>query len=86
VIIYLGESMVTGDLAIDFILDCDYPASENALAFPKTVELLQTLTEFFCLPWFHRVWVLQEVSFARTAVVMCAAKSFDWAVVQHFRS
>ena len=42
---------------------------------------LQALHKFFRLPWFRRVWVLQEVWVASRVVVRCGYMGLDWEAV-----
>jgi hypothetical protein len=39
----------------------------------------EELDGFFLLPWFSRLWVVQEVTFAPEAVVMCGSRTLDWS-------
>ena len=36
------------------------------------------LRKFLSRPWFHRVWILQEVVLQRTVEFVCGSKCFDW--------
>lgn len=36
------------------------------------------LRKFLSRPWFHRVWILQEVVLQRTVEFICGSKCFDW--------
>ncbi|KIW06470.1 uncharacterized protein PV09_02909 [Verruconis gallopava] len=40
---------------------------------------------FFRRQWFHRIWVLQEIRFAREAVIICGSKAVDWSSFQAFK-
>ena len=41
----------------------------------------QAVRKFFDRPWFSRVWVLQEVGLASTAVAFCGEKSISWSEI-----
>ena len=47
-----------------------------------------SLIKLLKLPWFHRVWVVQEIAFARKLHVLVGGRTFDWenflAVIQMF--
>jgi hypothetical protein len=46
---------------------------------PTTTQSVnQAIETLFQRPWFHRIWVLQEIRFARSAIVICGDKEVDW--------
>ncbi|KAI0014170.1 heterokaryon incompatibility protein-domain-containing protein [Xylariaceae sp. FL0662B] len=75
VVVYLGESSDGSDDAMKFIrkMGTRFPFYHDfQLAdFPEVSALLQR-------PWFARVWVLQEVAFARDVLVYCGAEEVSW--------
>ncbi|PMD17146.1 hypothetical protein NA56DRAFT_662456 [Hyaloscypha hepaticicola] len=44
----------------------------------KDAESWKALGQFYCRPWFTRVWVIQEVLKARKAVAMCGKLEIEW--------
>jgi hypothetical protein len=49
------------------------------MPFEVNLDTLLDLTSFCSRPWFHRLWVLQEVYFAsRESVLMCGSSSIPW--------
>jgi hypothetical protein len=40
----------------------------------------EALDFFFLLPWFSRLWIVQDVSFAPEAIMVCGSRSLDWRV------
>lgn len=49
-----------------------------------SVERWQATLTMFSLPWFSRVWVLQEVGLAATAVFYCGEHSIDWSDIVEY--
>jgi hypothetical protein len=47
----------------------------------SAMEAYECISSFFSLPWFRRVWVLQEASSHRTVIVRLGAHSFPWGSV-----
>lgn len=82
VVVYLGEGTSDTDAAMKYIGDIDDP-SDYGIG-DATSRYLQSaicdsssLDVFFKLPWFHRVWVLQEITFAKQAIVVCGSRELD---------
>lgn len=52
---------------------------------PNFRSLMETcwegLARFYELPWFYRVWVVQEIQSCETAQVLCGEYSIDWILV-----
>ncbi|KAK4466272.1 heterokaryon incompatibility protein-domain-containing protein [Cladorrhinum samala] len=83
VVVYLGEQKDDSDGVISYFRELDSPSEygEGSKSSPDPA----TLRAFFKRPWFHRVWVLQEISFANQAVFVCGENGeVDWAVLQSF--
>ncbi|KAH7079789.1 heterokaryon incompatibility protein-domain-containing protein [Paraphoma chrysanthemicola] len=78
VVVYLGEGSEDSDLAIDFILDC------SSLSFTKSSVLKLALWRLFQRPWFTRVWVIQEVTFAQTSTVYVGNRTLAWTAFRTF--
>lgn len=47
---------------------------------PPPDNLCFALGRFLARPWFHRVWVVQEMLLAREAVLVCGNRFVDWDV------
>lgn len=43
----------------------------------------ESVAKVFDLPWFHRVWVIQEVVFAAKAIILGRKTSIRWAQLVH---
>jgi hypothetical protein len=76
---------------MDWIREIDVPADFGELPFlyrdqvriirPNT-EMIEALLQ---RPWFSRVWVLQEVAFAKEVVVLCGDKEVGWESFMAFK-
>ena len=91
-LVWLGKASEDSSLAIDFIPLVNKALGE--LGGPETISddtsllaKLQTsrdspgweaLGSLLARPWFHRVWVVQEVALSRTVHVMCGDKRLGW--------
>lgn len=42
---------------------------------------VDALKDFFSRPWFRRIWIVQEISVAREATVLCGSYALEWKVV-----
>ncbi len=38
----------------------------------------RAVLQLICLPWFSRIWVVQEIAVARKAKIWCGSESVDW--------
>lgn len=82
VLIYLGESSPDSDKAIDVLNDDangDRPFVTDRLDDAE----IEALSNFFNRDWFHRVWVLQEVAWAKSALVLCGSRNMSWRETVH---
>lgn len=43
---------------------------------------LQPVAEFIARPWWHRIWVMQELVLAKRAVIYCGDVVVDWNVME----
>ncbi|OQV00716.1 hypothetical protein CLAIMM_06179 [Cladophialophora immunda] len=43
-------------------------------------EVWKSLGEFFCRPWWTRLWVVQEVVLSKEAILICGSWGIDWEV------
>ncbi|KAL7932889.1 heterokaryon incompatibility protein domain-containing protein [Trichoderma chlorosporum] len=64
------DSKEDDNTAVDEGIDVSDPSDEEISA------LLQLLAR----PWFYRSWIVQEVSLAQEAVILCGTNSIDWNV------
>jgi hypothetical protein len=69
-IIYLGETADDSDLALDCISSCSQQVADD-----RTTTAIQKL---YKRPYFERIWVIQEVSMSRSAIVLCGNRSLPW--------
>jgi hypothetical protein len=83
VVIYLGETADNSETALDWIREIDRPSDFNERAqWDHELKVIKPDTEniekLLARQWFSRIWVLQEVRFAKAATVVCGNKEVDW--------
>jgi Heterokaryon incompatibility protein (HET) len=79
VLIYLGEEDATSNIAMDAIT-----RSMSQRVRTSSIEATTKLIEN--RPWFHRMWVIQEVALADCALVICGSKCVPWACFTSWRA
>lgn len=92
VMIYLGPSTEQTDTALTWIRDIDNPVKDKESwnvppdKSPKPEEDVKTaIRDLFNVPWFSRVWVLQEIRYAQSALVICGQQVVDWSAFKNFK-
>ncbi|KAH7142835.1 heterokaryon incompatibility protein-domain-containing protein [Dactylonectria estremocensis] len=83
VAVYLGKGTDDTDAAMKYIREIDRPSDYGDCAPTETSiqperDEVTALKILFQRPWFHRVWVLQEITFAKKATVVCGNQELDW--------
>lgn len=79
VYIYLGERDDASDLIFDFLAKKKKKTTVSNDDKYSLVSSRDGVRDFFHKRrWFGRVWVIQEVAMARSAVVFCGQKSLHW--------
>lgn len=88
VVIYLGEGNEATDRVMEILRDeagVNNIAQEDLDAIttlsPSADGLmrdLKSILAFLTLPWFGRIWVLQEVAWSWSATVVCGTKKIPW--------
>lgn len=88
VVVYLGEAADESDAAMNWIREIDDSGEDPWLMSrrerppgPTDKTPLQAL---FRRPWFNRMWVLQEISLASEAIVVCGEQEVNWISFYHF--
>ncbi|KAI4115246.1 MAG: hypothetical protein LQ345_004121, partial [Seirophora villosa] len=91
VLIWLGPAADDSDVAMEFLAGL----TKTLTSEPKDPESIQDLrrttapiidsswnaiTKLYERRWFRRLWVIQEVAFARHALVQCGKKILHWSV------
>ncbi|KAL4724357.1 hypothetical protein ACLX1H_008971 [Fusarium chlamydosporum] len=89
VLIYLGEGSDVTEVAMEFISQLDRPSDygERSTVPEMSNTILDVRAAVGCLfelPWFYRVWVLQEVVFAQKATVICGDHDLEWESFMEF--
>jgi hypothetical protein len=68
VVVYLGESQPILDRLVEYITE------DKGGDIPALLDFLP----LFRTRWFHRVWVLQEIAVAKTAMLVLGERSLHW--------
>ncbi|CAJ0554497.1 Ff.00g130100.m01.CDS01 [Fusarium sp. VM40] len=89
VLVYLGEGTAVSDVAMKFIRELDEPSDygdRNTMDETQsdTQDERTAVNHLFECPWFYRVWVLQEITFAQKATVICGSRQVDWESFKEF--
>jgi hypothetical protein len=80
VLIYLGEGSVATGRAIT-VLEDDANGRRQCITDKLHRYEETNLLLLFSLPGFKRVWVLQEVAWATTALVICGSRVVPWEIL-----
>lgn len=89
VLIWLGPSENNSDFVLDNVstiknwahqrcLGNNIPLHVSASAQQQSRSLLEGLGHLYARPWFHRVWVVQELLLARNPMLFCGNRQVDW--------
>ncbi|KAF4331654.1 heterokaryon incompatibility het-6 [Fusarium beomiforme] len=88
VLVYLGQGTPDSDAAMRCIREIDEPSNYDGYAAVEVSGIIQenqiAVTNLFKRPWFFRVWVLQEITFAQKAIVVCGDYQLDWESFKTF--
>ncbi|KAK4060871.1 uncharacterized protein Triagg1_10563 [Trichoderma aggressivum f. europaeum] len=88
VVVYLGQSAHGSDEAMHSICEIDQPSDYGAYpswdTMPKPPSNIESIRALFKRPWFYRVWVLQEIAFAKDAVFVCGQYEVGWDSIRTF--
>ncbi|KAG5752175.1 hypothetical protein H9Q70_005184 [Fusarium xylarioides] len=88
VLVYLGRGTADSDAAIRCIREIDEPSNHDghgAVEASATIQENQmAVRNLFKRPWFSRVWVLQEITFAQQATVICGDYQLNWESFKTF--
>ncbi|KAH8662442.1 heterokaryon incompatibility protein-domain-containing protein [Xylariales sp. PMI_506] len=89
VVVYLGEAADDSNAALAWIREIDRPSDYNewprARNYPTAIKPdANMIAALLRRPWFHRVWVLQEIILAREGLVLCGDVELEWASFQAF--
>ncbi|KAL7913765.1 heterokaryon incompatibility domain-containing protein [Trichoderma velutinum] len=88
VVVYLGQSADDSDEAMQSIREIDEPSDYGAGpswgTMSKGPSNIESIRALFKRPWFHRVWVLQEIAFAKDAIFVCGQYEVNWDSIRNF--
>ena len=57
---------------------------EHNCVKPLTVDDWEVIQSFFSRPWFRRLWTVQELVVAKTAILLCGETIMNWEDMQTF--
>jgi hypothetical protein len=78
VAIWLGEAAEESDLAMKFIREISVTELDQLAADKNRGNAWRALATLMRRPWFTRRWIIQEVAFAKKALVCCGSDKVDW--------
>lgn len=88
VVIYAGESSDHSDKLLDYLSNMAISSPNSAMSYgggPQGYQLVADLQAFLSRPWFHRIWILQEVLLAKRAILVAGDKSVNWWALSPMR-
>jgi hypothetical protein len=77
--VWLGEETSTSRLAVNFILQITQSTDVDGIA--RNVDLdeqWKAVNSLLSRTWFHRIWIVPEISVTHAATLYCGSLSFDW--------
>lgn len=78
VMIWLGDAANQSDLAMDLLNNVSAEKIDNLATDPGAIEAWVALFNLMTRSWFTRRWVVQEVVFAKHAVLRCGSATASW--------
>ncbi|KAF5588580.1 heterokaryon incompatibility het-6 [Fusarium subglutinans] len=88
VLVYLGHGTPDSDAALRCIREIDEPSNDDGYETVEASAIIQenqsAVSNLFKRPWFFRVWVLQEITFAQKASVICGDYQLSWESFKTF--
>ncbi|RGP71263.1 heterokaryon incompatibility het-6 [Fusarium longipes] len=88
VLVYLGPGTPDSDTAMRCIREIDEPSNDDSYAALEASAIIpqnqHAVSNLFKRTWFFRVWVLQEITFAQKAIVICGNYQLDWESFKSF--
>ncbi|KAM3064731.1 hypothetical protein ACMFMF_011776 [Clarireedia jacksonii] len=83
-IVWLGYETSTSYLAMGYLSSFeDLPRQTESVSnrlLSMSIETWTALQELLALPWFRKVWIIQEAVLARDIEVMCGSSCVPWSV------
>ena len=78
--VWLGEETSTSRLAVNFILQITQSTDVDEITCnAEFKEQWNAVNSLLSRTWFHRIWIVPEISVTRAATLYCGSLSFDWA-------
>jgi len=79
VYVWLGTGDESSKTAMHFIGKLDTFSNFDRVVHDSGFdEEWRAVVRLICVPWFNRVWVVQEISVAQKAIIWCGSVSVDW--------
>ena len=79
VCIWLGEKDASFSLVLRFIKELEQVRDFDSIARDSRFgKEWRAVLRLISLPWFSRIWIVQEISFAQRATIWCGDESIDW--------
>ena len=79
VLVYLGDEAEGGTHAMNYLRSIE--TRNQTWDGPLSLQLHEALRALMRRPWFGRIWILQEVYNAKSAVVICGPASVGWGAL-----
>ncbi|KAF5577137.1 heterokaryon incompatibility het-6 [Fusarium pseudocircinatum] len=88
VLVHLGQGTPDSDAAMRCIREIDEPSNDDGYGAVEASAIIpqnqMSVTNLFKRSWFFRVWVLQEITFAQQATVVCGDYQLNWESFKTF--
>lgn len=84
VIVWLGLPEKSDEIALRILRDSTPYWRKTSTTKPQLRVANTAMTEFFRKPYWHRLWVIQELILARQRHVWCGEMNFSWNEIKQF--
>jgi hypothetical protein len=88
VVVWLGESTPASETALDVLTHVNPAQLEDAAIAFDVLQICEirewaraVITSIFFNPWWQRVWIIQEIVYARNVLVLYGGRSATWRTV-----
>jgi hypothetical protein len=79
VCVWLGQEDESSRTAMQFIGKLGQVSDLDSIVRDSSFdEEWRAVVRLICLPWFSRIWVVQEIAVAQKATIWCGANTIDW--------
>jgi hypothetical protein len=89
VIVWLGKEAEDSDVAMQLLMELkdrnmDQKWIEDTVGSSALSKHCLALAKMLLRPYWHRLWIVQEIAFAKDAVLHCGALSISYSAVEEF--